>query len=275
MRVHHLNCGTMCPRPARLLTSQGSLFGPARLVCHCFLIELSDGLALVDTGLGSADVLRPRERLGRGFMALAAPVCRPEETALAQLGRLGFRAEDVRHVLPTHLDLDHAGGIADFPHARVHVLAQEHAAATARTSLRERERYRPRQWAAARWQLHQPDGETWFGFEGVRPLPGSQDDVLIIPLYGHTRGHAGIAVRSQTGWLLHAGDAYFAHPEIHATPPSCPIGLDVFQRAIQMDRPQRLHNQARLRELVNAHGAEITVVCAHDASEFDALAAPR
>ena len=38
---------------------------------------------------------------------------------------------DVRHVLLTHLDRDHAGGIPDFPKARVHVHRKEHEMAVA------------------------------------------------------------------------------------------------------------------------------------------------
>jgi glyoxylase-like metal-dependent hydrolase (beta-lactamase superfamily II) len=271
MRVHHLNCGTLCPRPEKLLRGKGRLLGPTRMVCHCMVVELSDGLALVDTGLGTEDVAAPVKRLGAGFVALVAPRCRQEETALARLAALGFGARDVRHILPTHLDLDHAGGIGDFPDATVHVLAQEHAAAVAPRNWLERQRYRPRQWSSARWQMHPSQGETWFGFDGVRPLPGTQDEVLIIPLYGHTRGHAGIAVRGDTGWILHAGDAYFTHEEVHGTPPSCPRGLSVFQQVIQVDGEQRLRNQARLTELVRTHGGEVTVVCAHDAGELEAL----
>lgn len=31
----------------------------------------------------------------------------------------------------------------------------------------------------------------------------------MIPLLGHTFGHAGIAVKTQSDWKLLAGDAYF------------------------------------------------------------------
>lgn len=271
MRVHHLNCGTMCPRSARLVNGTGGVLERGRLVCHCLAVELSSGLALIDTGFGSADVADPKRRLGAPFCAVAAPLCLQEETALAQLLRLGFAAPDVRHILPTHLDLDHVGGIADFPDAAVHLLAREHHAALARVTTAERRRYREKPWADAHLQICQPGGETWFGFESVRPLAGSQDEVLLIPLYGHTRGHAGVAVRTGQGWLLHAGDAYFSHGEIHANPLTCPLGLTLFQRAVQLDATQRLHNRARLRELVRTHGSEVTVVCAHDPFEFDTM----
>lgn len=173
-------------------------------------------------------------------------------------------------MLPTHLDLDHAGGIADFPDATVHILANEHEAATKRATWMERERYRPLQWQAAKFHKHEPGGERWFGFEGVRPLAGSDDELLIIPLYGHTRGHAGIAVRTATGWLLHAGDAYFSHQEQLGQ--RAPIGLEAFQILLQVDGAQRSANRDRLRELVRSHGDEVTVICAHDANELDTLA---
>ena len=273
MRVHHLNCGTMCPRSAKLINGTGGWLERGRLVCHCLALELAHGVALIDTGLGTADVKDPKGRLGGPFVAAAAPACRVEETALAQLARLGFQARDVRHILPTHLDLDHAGGITDFPDATIYLLAGELRAATARATQREQNRYRPEQWAGARIQTDHRAGERWFGFESVRPLAGSADEVLIIPLHGHTRGHAGIAVRTGSGWLLHAGDAYFHHDEVHANPRSCSLGLELFQYMVQVDGSQRLHNRDRVRELAQTHGSEVTVICAHDPFEFDTLSA--
>ena len=40
----------------------------------------------------------------------------------------------------------HAGGLSDFPMARVHLLADEHSGATGRLTQKERARYRPQQW---------------------------------------------------------------------------------------------------------------------------------
>ncbi|HEX5660048.1 MAG TPA: MBL fold metallo-hydrolase [Polyangiales bacterium] len=272
MHVHHLNCATMCPRPAALIQSEGGGLGPARLVCHCLLVELRDGWALVDSGLGTRDVAQARERLGAVFVRAVAPTLDRDECALTQLTRLGLKASDVRYVLPTHLDLDHAGGIADFPDATVHLLAREHVAASARGGLFGRDRYKPAQWRDARFQLHEPRGERWFGFEGVRPLAGSQDELLIIPLPGHTHGHAGIAVRSKDRWLLHAGDAYFSHPEQLGR--RAPIGLEVFQSTLEVDRRQRLANRTRIAELVRDHSDQVSVFCAHDPDELAQLASP-
>jgi len=272
VRIHHLNCATMCPPVSALTQNDGSLFGRGRLVCHCLLVESRAGLLLVDTGLGSADLADPKLRLGTPFLALTAPRLDPAETALAQVRALGHRAEDVRHILPTHLDLDHAGGLSDFPGAQVHLLRKERDAASARATPLERARYHPRQWAHvpdALFSLHEPSaGESWYGFESVRALPGTEDEVLLIPLYGHTRGHAGVAVRGDRGWVLHAGDAYFHRASVRDTGERVPVGLQLFERMMQTVPAARRKNVARLRELVQSAAGEVRVVCAHDPVEL-------
>lgn len=271
MRVHHLNCGTLCPYSERLIHGAGSLFRPGKLVCHCLLIETEAGLVLVDTGFGLEDIADARSRLGSAFVTVTRPRLLAEETAAHQVERLGFRRDDVRHIILTHLDLDHAGGIADFPNATVHLHAPEHAAAMAPTP-RERQRYRAAQWAhGPRWALHEPAGEPWLGFECARDLPGLPPEILLVPLLGHTRGHAGIAVDVGGSWLLHAGDAYFHRAEIHPEDGACPASLRGFQALVQVDKVKRLHNQERLRELAREHG-EVRITCAHDPVELARLA---
>src|SRR5215204_5539929 len=125
MRVHHLNCISTCPLGGKLMDgrSRGSL--RAMLACHCLLLETDSGLVLVDTGLGLRDVADPRGRLSRFFLALVSPAFRAEMTAIRQVEALGFDPRDVRHILLTHLDFDHAGGLDDFPWAQVHMMEVE------------------------------------------------------------------------------------------------------------------------------------------------------
>ncbi len=73
MRIHHLNCGTMCPFGGRLFGGEGGVFSRGRMVCHCLLVESSAGLVLVDTGFGVADVESPGRRLGPQFRRAAQP----------------------------------------------------------------------------------------------------------------------------------------------------------------------------------------------------------
>ena len=260
--IHHLNCGTMCPRGARLLTGEGGLLGRARSVCHCLLIEGAEGLVLVDTGFGRGDV-ENRRQLGGFFNAVVSPQLDAAETAHAQLLARGMEPGDVRHIVTTHLDLDHSGGLPDFPGAEVHLLGRELAAAMS-PDWRSRTRYIPAHWRhGPRWVEHEAGGEEWMGFSAVRILPGADAEILLIPLPGHTRGHTGVAVRRGEGWLLHCGDAFFHHGEVQ-TPPHCPPGLRLFQNLNQTDGAARRENRERLRELALRHGGEVELICSHD-----------
>jgi glyoxylase-like metal-dependent hydrolase (beta-lactamase superfamily II) len=260
--IHHLNCGTMCPRGARLLKGEGGLFERTISVCHCLLIEGADGLVLVDTGFGRGDVANPGQ-LGRFFNTAVSPQLSAGETAYAQLPALGFEPGDVRHIVTTHLDLDHSGGLPDFPDAEVHVLGRELTAAL-NPDWRARTRYIPQHWQhGPKWVEHEAGGEEWMGFGAVRILPGSGGEILLIPLPGHTLGHTGVAIRRGDRWLLHCGDAFFFHGEVE-TPPHCPPGLRFFQNINQTDGAQRRENQERLRELAARHGDQVELICSHD-----------
>jgi glyoxylase-like metal-dependent hydrolase (beta-lactamase superfamily II) len=256
----------MCPQGRRLIAGDGGLLESATIVCHCLLIEADDGLALVDTGFGVEDTRDPG-RLGLTFRLMGARV-ELGETAIRQVEGLGFAAGDVRQIVATHLDPDHSGGLPDFPEAEVHIFARELEAALD-PSLRDRPRYRRPHWEhGPNWVRHEVDGDEWFGFEGVRILPGTGAEILLIPLAGHTKGHSGVAINTGDGWLLHCGDAYFHHGEI-ATPPNCPPGLRLFQNLNNADRGRRIANQERLRELAARHGDEITLICSHDPHDLD------
>jgi glyoxylase-like metal-dependent hydrolase (beta-lactamase superfamily II) len=240
----------------------------ALVVCHCLAIETGEGLVLIDTGFGMEDARNPGQ-LGGVFRALMKPRPRFETTALEQLEALGFGASDVRHIVTTHLDLDHAGGLPDFPQAEVHLLAAELEAAL-HPALSDRLRYiGGAHWKhGPRWVTHGTGGDEWNGFESVRILPGLDQEMLLVPLLGHSRGHTGVAIQAEDGWLLHCGDAYFHHDEI-ATPPSCPPMLRLFQNLTASDNDARKANQERLRELAARNGDGLTLLCSHDPHELE------
>ena len=145
----------MCPLGARLINGHGGFLDPALMTCHCLLIETGTELVLVDTGFGLRDVANPHSRLSTFFLALLNPDFREEMTAARQIERLGFRTADVRHIVLTHLDFDHAGGLDDFPEATIHMLQQERDYALAQRTWMDRQRFRPQQWSSlrsARWR---------------------------------------------------------------------------------------------------------------------------
>ena len=274
VRVHHLNCASMHPVGGPLMRNRLSPRQRPLMVCHCLLVETdSAGLVLVDTGLGVEDIARPRERIGRGLLVAGRPRLALEETAAHQVRALGFEPADVRHILVTHLDPDHAGGLSDFPDARVHLLEAEHRTARDRPTLLDRQRYRQVQWAhGPRWETYTPDGTPWFGFDAARDLRGLPPEILLVPLSGHTRGHAAVAVQDPAeGWLLHCGDAYFHRSVVDPTAPACPHGLRLFERSVMTDRRALRRNQQRLRSLARQRAGDVRLFCAHDPVEYELL----
>ncbi|GAA2856009.1 putative metallo-hydrolase [Actinoplanes cyaneus] len=259
MRVHHLNCGTMRPPGADL-------------VCHVLLVESDAGLVLIDTGFGLADVADPRSRLGAP-RHLLRPALDREETAVVQIQRLGLRPSDVRHVVVTHFDLDHIGGLADFPHARVHVTAAEADGALRAPTGRERRRFRSVQWSHGPDVVeHGPGGESWRGFAAARELTEIGPGFVLVPLPGHTRGHACVAVDSGSRWLLHCGDAFYHRNTLAGA--RVPFGLRLAEFGVAHDRALVRANHARLAALHQRAEPDLTLLSAHDPVIYAALSEP-
>lgn len=270
MHVRHLNCATMCPVAGFLQGQRG--LGRGLMIAHCLVVETErDGLVLIDTGFGTRDV-NGETRLSKPFRRFVGPALDRAETALAQLEALGHKAEDVRHIVVTHLDLDHAGGMVDFPKARVHLHAREHAAAMARTHYKERERYVASHWShGPKWEVYSEDGERWRGLPAITRLRGLDADIALVPMHGHTRGHSAVVVRSGDRWLVHAGDAYFHHTSMDDSG-RVPLAFAAFERLSQMDPAARRSSLAALRQLRNSY-PDVDVFSAHDPSEYEALRA--
>ena len=179
----------------------------------CWLIEGDDGLVLVDTGLGQADYVR-RSAILRAFQIATILPFDPEQAAVRQIRRLGYGPADVRHIVLTHLHFDHAGGVPDFPDATVHLHRREFEAFTGKRHHWLNLAYVRRHLAhGPRLVLYETVSDRWFRFPAVR-LPLAPE-MWLVPLFGHTPGHCGVAIRMGDVWYLHAGDAVSPGPVAH------------------------------------------------------------
>jgi glyoxylase-like metal-dependent hydrolase (beta-lactamase superfamily II) len=271
MKIHHLNYASLCLPKAPF--SKKPL---AHLVCHGLLVEGQKGLILLDTGLGRSSLgayLGLMEQFGRQWLEHLS--LKPS-SAREEVIRLGFKPKDIQHILLTHLDFDHAGGIEDFPNAKVHLLKKEWSAHERPNSLKEKQRYALcRAQKTSQWQLYDHFGESWFGFEAVRDLKGLPPEILMIPLAGHSFGHAGYAIKtSESGWIFHVGDAYFHQNQAKIRQPSCPYLLEKYQRSLAWDERSWEYNIERIRNLKKNRKKQDTleVFCAHDPSELERYA---
>jgi glyoxylase-like metal-dependent hydrolase (beta-lactamase superfamily II) len=181
-KIHHVNFGTMQAIPV----DPNSI-----TACHCLVLEDVNGLVLVDTGLGLIEMQHPKERFGESLLNTWGFTIDEGLTAIRQLQNRGYDPADVKHIIITHLDVDHAGGLRDFPHATVHLAAEELANLDARNP-----RYLYNQFDhGPKWQTHGKSSERWFGLEARDLGLGLSSAAKLIPLFGHSRGHCGVAIQ--------------------------------------------------------------------------------
>ena len=205
MTIHLLNCATMSPWFPRWHV--GGLV---------FLVDTEQGPVLVDSGLGMHDHIHPSGTV-RFFNSVFGIHHAPEETALAQIQKLGFKVEDIHHIVQTHLHFDHAGGLPDFPDAKVHLHRREHKALLHSWRWLERPAYDPLDFKHdPQWVFYEKIDSDWLGWDAIR-LPFSPE-MYLIPLFGHTQGHCGVAMQTTSGWLFHCADALPINADFHIAP---------------------------------------------------------
>jgi N-acyl homoserine lactone hydrolase len=176
-----------------------------------FLVEHPGaGPVLIDTGLHPSVAVNPRQNLGRlagrPFKELKME---PEQAASSQLREKGIHPRDVKVVVMTHLHLDHASAISEFPEARFILSRAEWEAATGHGQLHG---YVRRQFDHAfdyrLLDFDGPDAESFSGFARSFDLFGD-GSVRCVYTPGHTLGHLSVVLRLKAREVLIAGDAIY------------------------------------------------------------------
>lgn len=249
MTIHLLNCFTCNARFTPKMKT--------RLLC--LLIETDQGLALVDTGLGLRDYSDPTW-FTQFFRLITIMPFDPDEAAINRIKKLGYQPDDVKHILLTHMHFDHCGGLPDFPHAQVHVHKREYDAFTdGNIHHWSKAAYIPRNIAhKPETALYETIDSKWYDFDAIR-LP-FLPEMYFIPLFGHSRGLCGVAIKTETGWHFHVADA----------------GVDIVHN-IAPDWLIRLAlgpHWPRLREFAQSH-PEVTLTASHMYLPYFAALSPQ
>jgi hypothetical protein len=122
--------------------------------------------------------------------------------------------------------------------------------------------------------VHECRGEQWYGFERTPIVNVGSVSFCFIPLPGHTRGHAGVALKTEAGWLLHCGDAYTYHGEVDPSHPCEAPYARTLRPIVNLNYAFRnigWHSR-KLQSLVSKHGDEVILTNSHDPVEFKKFA---
>jgi glyoxylase-like metal-dependent hydrolase (beta-lactamase superfamily II) len=167
------------------------------LPVHAFAVGHPDGVCLFDTGQTARALRAGYHPRWHPYLWLARFELTPEDEVASQLDPL-----TVRWVVISHLHTDHVGGLSAFANADVLVsrLEWDHAA-----GMHGRLRgYLPQHWPAGLTpRLVDFSGPAAGPFAASHDVAGD-GSLLMVPLPGHTPGHAGLLVDGET---LLAGDA--------------------------------------------------------------------
>jgi glyoxylase-like metal-dependent hydrolase (beta-lactamase superfamily II) len=254
-----------CVHP-ELSSRRGGSLSPCQFPALVALLRHpTAGWMLFDTGYGQAFADATRS-LPESLYRLVTPVhWRPEQSAAAQLARLGVPPADVAHVFVSHFHGDHVGGLADFARSRIW------CARDAWRDLRGRSRLSALR-AGLLPALVPASVETRLGFYEDRPevaLPAelspftvardvlNDGSVFAVSLPGHAAGHFGIAFQGGSGWVLLIGDAAWSTRavQLNEPPPAWSTALlgDTRRYSATLERLHTLAGRAGDVLVVPAH----------------------
>lgn len=193
-----------------------------------WLLRQGDRVILVDTGYDEAEAAA-RDR----------PIRMDPRVALEPLG---LRPEDVTEIIVTHLHYDHAGGLALFPNAHLHLQAAEMAFATGPCICHDTLRmpFTAGHVCEAVTRLYR--GKLTF-HDGDAEIA---DGVTVHCIGGHSRGLQAVRVRTQAGWMVLASDAAHYYENLWLRKPF-PIVVDLQD---MLDGFTWLETLASRRELI-------------------------
>ncbi|MBF6568971.1 MAG: N-acyl homoserine lactonase family protein [Candidatus Binataceae bacterium] len=212
-----------------------------------YVIEHPKGLVLFDSGCNPSVATDPQGYWGHIADYLHVRFT-PELVVDAQLRQHGYRPEDIRYVVVSHLHLDHAGGLALFPNARFFIMRGElnyaywpekrHRAAFKINDLMPTRRF------------------DWIELEGDTDL-FDDGSLLMMKTPGHTPGESSLLVRVRDHQpIVLTGDTLHLRGQFNHLAPS----------ETDFDRVAASASVARLKDLRDRGEARVWVM--HDPEDW-------
>lgn len=187
LRVTAVDCGPLeLPKGVMMTGAEG---GPILFPTAVYIIEHpKHGVILFDTGINYnvADPEAAEKYWGPGLRDAFGCKLTRDQAIDRQLTKLGYKLNDVKYVIMSHLHFDHAGGMCHFPDATFVVQKQE-----------LRQAWWPDKWAASVYFYNDYKDTRGFNF---LELDGEADlfedgTIKIISTPGHSAGHQALLLR--------------------------------------------------------------------------------
>jgi N-acyl homoserine lactone hydrolase len=223
VRLRPFNTATLKGLTREFFDSQGGRLAQARAFgvmgggprvdtpVPAFLVEHPGaGLVLVDVGLHPSVAVDPKQNFGRLNAWALKPEMTQNQAVPARLRALGFEPSSVRTILMTHLHVDHASAMSEFPAATFLFAEREWAAAS---EGGPRDGYIQRQYDHAfDYRIVDFEGGEYvdsFATFGRAIDVFGDGSVRCVYTPGHTLGHMSVVLRLRGREALIAGDAAY------------------------------------------------------------------
>lgn len=228
------------------LTAMSDVGKRIRIPVAMYIIDHPRGLVIYDTGQNVAVSDGGCEAYwGKGLCGAFTPIQGRNEVIDKWLEKFGYRVDQVKYVIYSHMHLDHVGNIKLFPKA-THVLQKAELKAA----------WWPEAWQRAAFVLKDYDTTRDFKF---MELVGDFDlfgdgSIVILDTKGHTQGHQSLKVRlPKTGTVILAGDAVYTPENEAGTIPG--ITWNTYESMRAIDRLKQIRD-AEGGQLWFSHGLE-------------------
>ncbi len=214
--------------------------------CPSYLIEHPKGLVLFDTGVNPKVADDPLGYWG-GVATYLQVRFSPDDAVDRQLNLLGYKPDDVKYVVVSHLHLDHSGGMALFPKAQFLIMKGELPYAYWPENHNRR--------AFIFNDLVPTRRFNWREFEGDTDIFGD-GSLQILKTPGHTPGECSLFVRLPHRPIVLTGDTLHIRAQFDTL---AGMGVD-WDKAAAVESIKRLK---RIRDL-----GEAKVWVGHDPEDW-------